>query len=80
MKKLKPKALLKVPVKLEFETGRMEKTIEEVLDFKKGTILKMESSKKDVIRIYVNGSHYADGKALRKNGLMFVKVSEIKSE
>lgn len=80
MKKLKPKALLKVPVKMEFETGRMDKTIEEVLEFKKGTILKMENSKKDVIKIYVNGSHYADGQALRKNGLMFVKINQLKNE
>lgn len=77
MKKIKPKALIKVPLKLEFEMGRVEKTIEEVLGFKKGTILKLEKSKKDVIPIYINEKHYAEGKVLRKNGLMFVEVVEL---
>jgi flagellar motor switch protein FliN len=77
MKKLKPKALLNANVKVEFETGRMHKTLEEVLEFKKGTILKIEESKKDVIRVYVNRRHFANGTALRKNGLMFVKVNEL---
>ena len=77
MKKIKPKALLKMPLKVEFETGRVEKTIEEVLTFKKGTILKLENSRKDVIQIYVNQKHFAKGKTLRKNGWMHVKISEL---
>lgn len=77
MKKIKPKALLKMPLKVEFETGRVEKTIEEVLSFKKGTILKLENSRKDVIQIYINQKHFAKGKTLRKNGWMHVKISEL---
>lgn len=67
-------------MKVEYETGRVVKTLEEVLGFKKGTIIKLEKSKKDVIPIYINEKHYANGKALRKNGLMFVEVTELLKE
>lgn len=77
MKKLNPRALEKVILKMEFETGRMDKTIGEVLKLKKGTLLKIEKSKKDVIQVYINNKHFADGKALRKSGLMFVEITDL---
>lgn len=77
MKKLKPKALLKVPLQIDFETGRVEKTIEEILEFKKGTILKLEESKKNVIQMYVNGKLYGHGEATDKNGMMAVKINDL---
>lgn len=77
MSRIKPKALLKVPLKVNFEAGRVDKTIEEVLNFRKGTILKLEKSKKDCIQVYINKEHFAEGKTLRKNGTMFVEVSEL---
>lgn len=77
MKRIRPKALLKMPLQVEFETGRVEKTIEEVLGFKKGTILKLENSRKDIIQVYINQKHFAKGKTLRKNGMMYVEISEL---
>jgi flagellar motor switch protein FliN/FliY len=62
---------------LDFEVGRTTKTIEEVLQYKKGTIIKLEKSQKNVIQVYANGKLYANGKALRKDGEIYVKMSEI---
>jgi flagellar motor switch/type III secretory pathway protein FliN len=48
-----------------------------VLQYKKGTIIKLEKSQKNVIQVYANGKLYANGKALRKDGEIYVKMSEI---
>ena len=74
MDKLKPKSLLSIPMQVDFETGRSVKNISEVLDFKKGTIIKLDDSEKNVIQVYVNGVLHAFGKAVRKDGEMYVKV------
>lgn len=80
MDKLKPKSLLKIPVLVDFETGRTNKMLSEVLGFKKGTVIKLENSEKNVIQIYANGVLYAFGKAVRKDGEMYVKVLSIKQD
>lgn len=77
MKKLKPKTLLKVPLKMDFEFGRTEKELGEVLEFKKNSIIKLENSKKNVIQIYVNGSVFAEGKVLSKNGEIYVQITNL---
>lgn len=77
MKKIRPKALLKVPLRLDFETGRVEKQLYEVLGFKKGMILKLENSKENVIRVLVNDKLYAEGKTLQKKGELFIQIVEL---
>lgn len=77
MKKLKPKALLKIPMQVDFETGRSVKTLSEVLEFKKGTIIKLDNSEKNVIQVYANGVLHAYGKAVRKDGQMYVKITDL---
>lgn len=77
MKNLKPKALLKVPLKMDFEFGRTEKHLGEVLEFKKNSIIKLENSKKNVIQLYVNGSVFAEGKVLSKNGEIYVQITNL---
>jgi flagellar motor switch protein FliN/FliY len=77
MKKIKPKALYKVPLTIDFEFGRVEKQIGEILEFKKNTIVKLENSKKNVIQIYVNGSVFAEGKVLSKNGEIYVQITDL---
>lgn len=77
MKKLRPKALLNVPMTIDFETGRTVKTISEILEFKKGTVIRLDESQKNIVQIYVNKKIRGYGKAVRKEGGMYVKVTEM---
>lgn len=77
MKKLKPKALLKVPLDVNFEVGRSKRNIEEILNFKKGLTIKLDNSKKDVIQVYINGKRQGSGSVLRKSGHMFIEINEL---
>jgi flagellar motor switch protein FliN len=77
MKKLQSDALKKSPISMQCEVGRTVKKIHEILQFKKGTYIKLEKSTKNVIAIYANDVHYANGKAMRKDGELYVKVTDI---
>lgn len=77
MKKLKPKALLRVPLQLTFEAGRTQKEIGEIIKFTKGTILKLDDSRKNVIQVRINDRMYAEGKAKRKDGEMYVEITRL---
>lgn len=80
MKKLEPKSLLKIPLIIDFEVGRTRKTIEEVLELKKGAIIKLDDSSKNVIQMRVNTKKFANGKAMRKDGEMYIKITELLKE
>lgn len=77
MKKINQKAILKTPLSLDFELGRTKKELKETLKFKKGTFIKLDKSEKDVIQVYVNGRKYALGKLLRKDGELYVKMTDL---
>lgn len=77
MKKIKSKAILKAKMEVTFEIGRSVKTIEDVLNFEKGTTIRLEDCIKDVVRMNVNGKRFALGKAMRKDGELHFKVTDI---
>jgi len=77
MKKIKPKSLMRAPLEVDFEIGRTTKKIEEILNFRKGTVIKLEQSEKNVIKGYVNGLEFATGKTLRKGGEIFIKIDDL---
>lgn len=79
MKNMNKKIVDKLSVNVEFEVGRTTKTIEEIVHLKKGSVIKLEDSKKDNIRMTVNDEKYAEGKTLRKrkNGIMFIEIKSI---
>jgi flagellar motor switch/type III secretory pathway protein FliN len=74
MKKMKPKSLLGTSMHVDFEIGRTVKKIEEILKIRKGTVIKLEQSEKNVIKGYVNGVEFSTGKTLRKGGEIFIKI------
>jgi flagellar motor switch protein FliN/FliY len=78
VKKLQPKAIMKAPLQVEFEIGRTTKKLEEILNFRKGTVIKLEKSAKNVIRGYINGKEFAKGKTLRKQGEIFIRIENLK--
>lgn len=78
MKKIKPETVQDVKVKLNFETGRTEKELGEILNFAKGTYIKLEESKKGVIQIRLNGMKIANGKLLTKKGELYVQITDLK--
>lgn len=77
MKKLEPKALLDMSVGVDFEVGCTIKTIEEILNLKKGAYVKLEKSKVPVIPMVVGGKKIAEGFIVRQNGLMLVKLQHL---
>lgn len=77
MKKIKANSLMKAPLEVDFEIGRTTKKIEEILNFRKGTVIKLEQSEKNVIRGYVNGLEFSRGKTLRKGGEIYIKIEEL---
>lgn len=77
MKKIESKALLKVPLKIDFEFGRTEKPLGEILELKRNSIIKLENSKKDVIQINVNGTQFAEGEVMNQNGEIYVKITDL---
>lgn len=80
MKKLKPETIQNSKAKLNFETGRTVKELGEILNFRKGTYVKLEESKKGIIQIRLNGLKIANGKLLTRNGDLFVEVTELKKK
>lgn len=78
MKKIKSKSLLRAPLHMDFEIGRTTKKIEEILNFRKGTVIKLEQSEKNVITGFVNGREFATGKTLRKGGEIYIKIDGLK--
>lgn len=77
MKKIKSKAILKAKMDVTFEIGRSQKTIGDVLNLEKGKTIKLDDCIKDVIKMCVNGSEYAKGKAMRKDGELYIRITEI---
>lgn len=80
MKKLKPETIKNSKAKLNFETGRTIKELGEILNFGKGTYVKLEESKKGIIQIRLNGLKIANGKLLTRNGELFVQITELKKK
>lgn len=80
MKSLNKNIIKQLPVNLEFEVGSTMKDINEITQLKKGSIIKLEDSKKDVIRLVVNKKVYGEGKALRKNGVMYVELKDVREK
>lgn len=80
MKKIKPETVEHAKIQLKFETGRTVKPLEEVLNFSKGTYIKLEQSKKGVIQIRLNDKKVAVGKLLTKKGELYVQVTDLKKK
>ncbi|QST03042.1 FliM/FliN family flagellar motor switch protein (plasmid) [Pontibacillus sp. ALD_SL1] len=75
MSEINPKALRGVTMKMEFETGRCIKTIEDVLSLEKGASITLDN-KAGVIPITLNRSPFGKGVILRKDGFMYVQITE----
>jgi flagellar motor switch/type III secretory pathway protein FliN len=80
MRKIDAKSLMDLKVRVDFELGCTVKELSEVLQFKKGTLIKLDNSEKNVIQVYINGKIHAYGKALREEGEMYIKITKMYSK
>lgn len=80
MKKIEKKVILQAPISVSFEVGRTVKQIYELMEMKKGTVIKLDSSMKNEIVVYANEKKIGTGKAVRKDGEMYVKMTDILHE
>lgn len=78
MKKIKPETVQDVKVKLDFETGRTIKELGEILNFTKGTYIKLDESTKGIIQVRLNGTKIANAKLLTKKGELYVQITDLK--
>ena len=80
MKGMNKEIIKNLPLELTFEVGRTVKDVEEITQLKKGSIIKLEDSKKDIIKLILKDKIFAEGKALRKNGVMYVEIKDLKGK
>lgn len=79
MKHVNPEWLSNIPVEMVFEIGRTEKEVKEIMQWKKGTQIKLDESVVNQLNVYINNEIIAQGTVLRnKDGEMSVKITEKK--
>lgn len=67
----------KLGVTMTVEVGRGEKTISEILSWRKGTTVRLEDSIVNQLSIFVNGEQFGFGSILRKpDGQMDLLIDE----
>ena len=73
-----PKWLKDVKVKLIIEVGKTQKTVNEILQWRKGTTIKLEDSIVNILKVYVNNRYFAYGDVLKnKDGEMSLRFKKI---
>lgn len=74
-----PNWLKSIGAQLYVEVGCTSKTVEEVLNWRKGTTVKLDDSEKNRVKVYVNNEYFADGIVTRNNdGEMGLKFKNIR--
>lgn len=69
-----------IPLTIYFELGKTKKTIRDLLNVSKGTYMRLEDSKMDVVKIIVEKKEIGEGKILIQGGKMFVEITELIDE
>jgi flagellar motor switch protein FliN len=73
-----PKWLKDVPVNMIIEIGKTKKTAGEILQWRKGTTIKLEDSVVNLLRVYINNRYFAYGDVLRnQDGEMSLRFKKI---
>jgi len=73
-----PKWLKNIAVNMVVEAGKAEKSVDEILLWRKGTTIKLDDSKVNVLRVYINNQYFAYGDVLRNvDGEMSLRVSKV---
>ncbi|MFX3622713.1 MAG: flagellar motor switch protein FliN [Ectobacillus sp.] len=69
-----------IPLNLYFELGRTKKKIDDLLHLTKGTLYRLENSKKNTVRIMLENEEIGTGKILTKNGKMYIEIISLKEQ
>lgn len=73
-----PNWIKNIPLYIVVEVGKSEKTVNEILMWRKGTTIKLEDSLLNILRVYVNDKYYAYGDVLRNDdGEMSIRLKKI---
>ncbi|WP_456363788.1 FliM/FliN family flagellar motor switch protein [Priestia aryabhattai] len=73
-----PKWLKNISVNMVVEAGKTEKSVDEILLWRKGTTIKLDDSSVNVLRVYINNQYFAYGDVLRNvDGEMSLRVSKV---
>jgi flagellar motor switch/type III secretory pathway protein FliN len=60
------------------EAGKTQKTVEDILLWRRGTTIKLDDSIVNVLRVYINNQYFAYGDVLRNvDGEMSLRVSKV---
>ena len=66
-----------IPVSFVVEIGRDEKSIEDILSWRKGKTIPLDDSTANLLNIYLNNKLYGSGSVLRKKtGEMDLEIKE----
>lgn len=71
------KSLLDVPMEVTVRIGQTQKSIDEVGDFTKGTIIELDSLANEPVDILVNGNLMARGDVVVVDDNFAVRITEI---
>lgn len=66
-----------IPLQIDFELGRTNQQVGNLLDLKKGTIFRLEFSTANVVKIVIAGTCIGYGEILTKDGKLFVKIVKL---
>lgn len=73
-----PNWIKDIPLQIVVEVGKSEKTVNEILMWRKGTTIKLEDSLLNTLRVYINEKYYAYGDVLRnEDGEMSLRLKKI---
>lgn len=73
-----PNWLKDISTNLLIEIGKTSKNVSEILQWRKGTTIKLEDSTINILRVYVNNHYYAYGDVLRNvDGEMSLRITNI---
>ncbi|MGF9890922.1 FliM/FliN family flagellar motor switch protein [Priestia megaterium] len=73
-----PVWLKNIPLDVVVEAGKTQKTVEEILLWRRGATIKLDDSVVNVLRVYINNQYFAYGDVLRNvDGEMSLRVSKV---
>lgn len=76
-----PKWLKDIPVNMVIELGKTKKSVDEILQWRKGATIKLEDSEMNILRIFINNRYFGYGDILRNDdGEMSLRMKKIEMD
>lgn len=76
-----PKWIKDIPINMVIELGRSKKSVDEILQWRKGATIKLDESEMNILKIFINNRYFGYGDILRnEDGEMSLRMKKIEMD